>query len=290
MLGALDRFLRSPFAASVTHAGLVLMTLAYFTTLLYVPFGIALLPAVVFAHRVGTLLHEYMHGIPFRRYRDNHAVVTLFDGVMLMFGTLEMFRVSHLQHHRWVNSERDSAREKAKQLGRNKVLDIVTGLELVQYLVAFVDTLRGKGPQVHRRRPLVAAVLSVVTIWAWTAAGHAEMVWKMVVVTLVTMLVPVSLRSAIEHHDAPDHPHFANEYRVWIPLFNLNRHIHHHEDPTLPWYRLQWRTQRPLSRSHYVSHWFHVYVRRDYVLMRAMRASDAARAAASFAGDAGPNS
>lgn len=273
------RLLETPYAPLLTHGLLLAFTVAYFALLLYAPFWLAVVPGVILAHRIGTLLHEYIHGIPFRRYRDNHAVVTLYDGMLLMFGTLEMFRVSHLLHHRWLNTERDSARETAKKIGKNKVLNVIAGLEVVQYLINVGGAIRGKQPQVRRGRMLLAAILSIATICAFIAVGRVEMVWKMAAVTLVTMLVPVSLRAAIEHHGAPDDPHFANEYRVWIPLFNLNRHIHHHEDPTLPWYRLQWRTEQPLSRFHYVSHWVHVYVKRDYVLMRPMRESDAARGA-----------
>lgn len=275
MSAILDRFLKSRLAACLTHAGLAAMTVGYFAVLLYLPFWIAFVPGVILAHRIGTLLHEYMHGIPFRRYRDNHAVVTLFDGGMLMFGTLEMFRVSHLLHHRWLNNDPDSAREKSNTLGQ-RTADVIAGLQLFQYLARFPGAIRGEQPQVRRKRVLISALLSVVTIWAWTAVGRPDVAWKMVIITLATMLGPVSLRSAIEHHDAPGHPHFANEYRVWIPLFNLNRHIHHHEDPTIPWYRLQWQTERPLSRSHSVLHWIHVHVMRDFVLMRPMGASDAA--------------
>jgi len=194
---------------------------------------------------------------------------------MLMFGTLEMFRVSHLQHHRWLNNEPDRRRGKSDTPGQ-RTADVAAALQLFQYLGKFPAAIRGAQPHVRRDRLLVSAILSIVTIWTWTAVGRPDVAWKMIVVTLATMLVPVSLRTAIEHHDAPGHPHFANEYRVWVPLFNLNRHIHHHEDPTIPWYRLQWRTQCPLSRSHYVSHWVHVHLKRDFVLMRPMRASDAA--------------
>jgi len=272
----------------LTHGLLLAITIAYFAILLYVPFWLAVVPGVILAHRIGTLLHEYIHGIPFRRYRYNHAVVTFFDGLMLMFGTLEMFRVSHLLHHRWLNTERDNAREKRKKIGKNKVLDVIAGLEVVQYLMGVGEAIRGKQAQVRRGRMLLGAILSIATIGVVIAVGRPDMVWKMMAVTLLTMLVPVSLRAAIEHHGAPDDPHFANEYKVWIPLFNLNRHIHHHEDPTLPWYRLQWRTEQPLSRSRYVTHWLHVYVKRDYVLMRPMRASDAARSARSPAASEAP--
>ena len=93
-------FLKSPRAVWLTHISLVALTLAYFILLTHVPLWIALIPGVLLAHRIGILVHEYIHGIPFKRYRDNLAVVSLFDGPMLMFGALEMFRATHLAHHR----------------------------------------------------------------------------------------------------------------------------------------------------------------------------------------------
>ena len=93
----------------------------------------------------------------------------------------------------------------------------------------------------------------------------------MIGLTIFNTLVPISFRGAVEHNSAPDDPAFANEYKVLIPLFNLNRHIHHHLAPRRPWYLLEYQTERPLWTVHYFTHWFRVYLTRDYVLMRPVR-------------------
>lgn len=275
--GKLARALEGPAAAWLTHGCLLVLTGVYLALLLAAPLWIALVPGVILVHRVGTLLHEYIHGIPFRRYRANHAVVTVWDGLLLMFGTMEMFRVSHLLHHQWLNSDEDDARRKAETIGRGRMKDVITGIEVVQYFVKFIGVLRGDEPRTQRGRILASALISGATIAAFVMAGRGDVPAKMGLITVITVLVPVSLRSAIEHYNTPDSPGFANEYRVWVPLFNLNRHVHHHEDPSIPWYRLRWRTACPLPRWHYVAHWFHVYLRRDYELMRPMRARDVRR-------------
>jgi fatty acid desaturase len=262
-------------AALLTHAPLVALTAIYFAIVTQLPIVWGLVPGVIVAHRIGTLLHEYIHGIPFRRYATNHGVVTLYDGILLMFGTLELFRVDHLLHHKWLNTDDDHSLVAATTTGTSRVADALAGLAIVQYLAAYVTALRGHTPQVRRGRMLAGALLSLACIVAWTAAGHGDVVGRIFAIAIVTMLGPVSLRSAIEHHSHPSNPHFANEYRVAIPLFNLNRHIHHHEDPTLPWYHLRWRTPNPLPRWHYVAHWFHVYIKRDFSLMRPMSAAEA---------------
>ena len=275
--GWVSEFLHGPFAPWLTHGCLIVLTLVYYGLVLFVPFWIAFIPLVILTHRIGTLLHEYIHGIPFRRYTRNHAVVTFYDGFMLMFGTLEMFRVSHLRHHRWLNTDNDEASAKRAKVGWNFVLDIIAGIEVVQYLIGFAHAIMGKTAKVRRARIAFAALLSVVTILFWIRIGRGDVVWKMIAVTLFTMLVPVSLRAAIEHYSYEGDPNFANEYKVWVPLFNVNKHIHHHEDPGVPWYLLKWRTPQPLPKWFYVSHWIHVYIKRDFVLMRPMRERDVIR-------------
>lgn len=272
-----ESFLHSRHAAWLTHGGMVLMLAGYGYCVVALPFWVGLVPAVILAHRVGTLMHEYIHGIPFRRYRDNHAVVTAVDGLLLTFGAMEMFRVDHLQHHKWLNTDNDHASATVAKTGTSKVRDVLAGVSALQYLIGLWDTVMGRRPHVSRARMLVSALISVAVIVAWNVGGRGDVVGRIFLVTLVTMLGPVSLRAAIEHHAAPAADGFANEYRVVVPLFNLNRHIHHHEDPTLPWYLLRWRTTAPLPPLHYLTTWFKVYVTREFRLMRPMRASDVKR-------------
>lgn len=246
------------------------MTVSFFVLLVRIPFWVAFVPAVVVVHRVGVLLHEYFHGIPFRKYRYNLAVVTILDGLLLMFGMFELFRGTHLAHHRWLNTELDSAKETAGRRSGVRVLDMLASTEAVQHVFYLVDALRGKKTYISAMRILLGTVLSFVAISCWHFLGHPEIVWRIFAITIFTSIVPVSLRGAIEHHSYPNDPNFANEYKVWIPLFHLNRHIHHHEEPTLPWYLLQFRTSTPLSHWNYFTCWFQVYVRREFVLMQPM--------------------
>src|SRR5262249_42172526 len=103
------RFLRSRHAPLLTHASLLACLATMFALLLWAPLWLALVPCLLLEHRVGILIHEYVHGIPFRRRRQNLIVIGLVDGATLSFGMLELFRASHLAHHRWLNTERDPA-------------------------------------------------------------------------------------------------------------------------------------------------------------------------------------
>jgi fatty acid desaturase len=268
-----DAFLKSRYAPWLTHLSLAALTTSYFFLLLRLPFWIAFAPGVLVAHRIGILLHEYLHGIPFRRYRNNLAVASLFDGLLLMFGMLELYRGTHLAHHKWLNTHRDPAMESATHGNGARLRDLLAAPEAFQFLIYLGDVLRGKRPYVRRDRLIIGVVLSILAVLMWVWAGRADVVWKICAITIYTTVVPISLRGAIEHHSYRGDRRFANEYRVWIPMFNLNRHVHHHENPRTPWYLLKFRTNPTLSTREYITHWFRVYVKRDFVLMRAYSSS-----------------
>jgi fatty acid desaturase len=265
------RFLHSRHASLLTHGSIALLTAAEFVLLLWLPFWLAFVPCALTHHRIGVLLHEYIHGIPFARYRHNLWVLSFFDGLMLMFGSLDLFRGTHLAHHRWLNCENDPAFvAKRSTLGRSGVGVWLGGLEGVQHLIYLVEVFQGRHPYVIRSRIVLGMILSAGWIAIWLSIGLGGLIWKILFLTAFNLLGPVSLRGALEHHSDPGDLAFANEYRVCVPLFNLNRHIHHHEDPRRPWYLLQYRTKAPLWTFHYFTHWFRVYVSRDYVLMQPM--------------------
>lgn len=264
-------WLASRHGAWLTHASAALMTAALFALLVAVPFWIAFVPGVILTHRIGVMMHEYIHGIPFRRYASCHNVLTFFDGLTLMFGLLELFRGTHLSHHRWLNSTGDSAFDSHHVPKHpNRFVAMIAALEVTQHLKFYREALHGRHPYVRRGRLLAGLALSLVSIGAWMAVGRPDVMWKLMALTAFTTAVPVSFRGAVEHHSDPGNPGFANEYRVIIPLFNLNRHIHHHEDPRRPWYLLEFRTARPLDWRHYFTYWFRVYVTKDLVLMHPM--------------------
>jgi fatty acid desaturase len=263
--------LSSRHAAWLTHGSLLLMTAAYFALLLEAPFWLAFLPGVILAHRIGVMLHEYIHGIPLRRYRSCLAVVSFYDGLLLMFGLLELFRGTHLSHHRWLNREGDSGFQQARaKRPAHRLMSLVAALEVTQHLKFYVQALGGHHPFVRPRRIALDVLLSGAWVVFWLQAGRPDMLWKIIAVAIFTTAVPVSFRGAIEHHSRPGDPGFANEYRVFIPLFNLNRHVHHHEEPRCPWYRLEYRTASPLAAWKYFTYWFHVYVTKDLTLMQPM--------------------
>jgi len=266
-----QRFLHSRRASVLTHGSLVLLTIAEFILLLRLPFLLAFVPCALIHHRIGVLLHEYIHGIPLARYRHNLWILSLFDGLMLMFGTLDLFRGTHLAHHRWLNTENDPAFSAERSTrDRKGAAGWLGTLEGVQHLVFLIEVFQGRHSYVSRSRIVLGAALSAAWAGVLIGIGQSHLIGKILLLTTFNLVGPVSLRGALEHHSHRGDPAFANEYRVCIPLFNLNRHVHHHEDPRCPWYLLQYRTDTPLWTLHYLTHWFHVYVWRDYVLMKPM--------------------
>jgi fatty acid desaturase len=265
-------FLHSRYAPLLTHAGLVGLTALMLTLLVWAPFWVAFVPCAIISHRVGVLLHEYIHGIPFRRYDQNLLVLSAWDGLFLLCGLMELFRGTHLAHHRWLNTERDPGFQTARgSRPRGQVLGVVWLLEGIQHLKYLLESFQGRHPYVRPRRMAASAAQSLLWVGLWVWVGAPEVVAKLLTLVVYNTLVPISLRGAVEHHSHIGDPAFANEYTVVIPLFNLNRHIHHHEAPWVPWYLLEFRTANPLGTRHYLTHWYHAYVKRDYTLMQPMR-------------------
>lgn len=268
---AWTRFLHGPRAALLTHSALVLLTVALFALLLTQPLWIAFIPSVVILHRVSVLLHEYVHGIPFVRYSRNLSVVTFFDGVLLCFGLIEVFRGTHLAHHRWLNTEREPALAKQPESAeRGAARPWSRKLSALIHVRFFAESLNGSHPYVRVRRVALAAALSAIWVATWAALGHPEMVWKLLAVNAFCALVPFELRGAVEHHSAPGDPASSNEYRALIPIFNVNRHRHHHEEPRQPWYLLEYRTPAPLEWWHAYTSWFRLHLKQELVRMQPM--------------------
>lgn len=252
----------------LTHVPLVVLTGVLFALVLALPFAVAFFPAAVVSHRVGVLLHEYLHGIPFRRASGNHRVLNAWGGLLLFGGLLELFRGTHLAHHRWLNRPGDPGVQSAEApRPRSRLLAWLFVLEGIQHLTFLGAAFRGRYPLVRPRAMALEALQSAAWVAFWVAIGEPWMPAKIWALIAYNTLVPISLRGAVEHHGPRGARGSANEYRPLLPLFNLNRHIHHHEEPTRPWYRLEYRTGRPLPWTCYFTHWFHAYVKRDYVLL-----------------------
>jgi fatty acid desaturase len=275
-------FLKGRYAPLLTHLTLAALFAAMIALLVKTPFWLALVPCALLHHRVGILLHEYVHGIPFRGRERNLLTLSVFDGLLISFGMLEVFRVSHLAHHTWLNTERDPAAQAEKDKGRRvSLLGLLRVLEFSQHAGYFVKAWKGgngaKGanggnggnggfPGIKRSRIVLGFLQSVAWISFWVYVGLPWMVAKLLLLNVITSLSS-SLRGAVEHHSRPDDTNFSNEYRVLIPLFNLNRHLDHHLHPTRPWYRREFVTGKPLPPVSYWTYWYRVYVKREYVLM-----------------------
>ena len=275
----------SPYAPWITHISLGLLFATEYAFILRTPFWVMLLPCILIHHRIGILLHEYMHGIPFRRYKHNLWLLTVANSLLLTFGFQEVFRGTHLEHHRWLNTARDPGYWPPPQGGPKTIhlrpLWLVYrsfrgdhGISL--YVKRLTGARNGTHPQVELNRITVEAALSTLCLLFWIALGIYRVPLSLVLLHFC-IWPPGAFRGTLEHSSTPGDPKFANEYRVHIPLFNMNRHIHHHIDPRCPWYLLKFKTPNTPPPSAYWTHWYHVFVKRDYVFMQPM--PEAARAA-----------
>ena len=261
------RFLLGRHAAYLTHGSLVLLTVLLFYLLLRLPFWLAFVPCVMIHHRIGMLLHEYVHDIPFARRRRNRLLLNVWDGLLLGFGSSEFFRVAHLRHHRWLNTPRDPGYRPPAAIAGGQRFSPGADVEGLQYVGYFIRNAGSRSIRAILPRLLAAAAQSAFWVAFWVYVGHADMPARLFLLTTFNALIPTSLRSAIEHNGPDSNRRAANEYKVLIPMFNINRHIHHHEDPRRPWYRLEYRTNCPLGTRDYFTYWWRAHVTREFHLL-----------------------
>jgi fatty acid desaturase len=249
----------SPHAAWLTHGSLAVLFAIEFTLILAAPFWAMLLPCILIHHRIGILLHEYMHGIPFRRYKHNLWLLTAANSLLLTFGFQEAFRGTHLEHHRWLNTGKDPGYWPPPQGGPDTIYlrplwllyrSFLGDHGISLYVKHFIGIRKGHHPRVKLNRIAVEAMLSTLCLLSWIAFGLYRVPLALMFLHLC-IWPPASFRGTLEHSSHPGDPKFANEYRVHIPLFNMNRHIHHHIDPICPWYLLEFKTLSPLPPSVY---------------------------------------
>lgn len=259
---------RMSFGPLLTHAPLVALTCLQYALLAWWPSWLILIPAVMIQHRIGILLHEYIHCIPFRRNTHNWGLLWGWDILLLGFGLLEVFRCSHLAHHRWLNTDRDPAFQTEQRLEPLRGLPrVLASLELVDQFLLIRANLRDNVLGIRFGRVALGFAASVVWLVALLWLGGGMIVLGLLVSTAGASLLASSFRGAVEHHGAPGESHSTNEYRAFF-LFNMNRHRHHHAQPALPWYALRFQTPRPLGMLTYWTHWYRTYLRRQYRLLK----------------------
>jgi len=202
----------------LTHASLIALTATLFALLWYLPFWLAFVPGVLLTHRIGVLLHEYLHGIPFRRYRDKPRRVWFVRRLIAdvrSAGTVswDASGASLLAECR--GGLRLSQRRRTP--APNRLWGGFPHWKPCSISFILVEAFRGRQPYVRVRRVVAGFALSVVFAALWWQAGRGDIILKVLALNAFTTLVPVSLRGAVEHHSVPGDPGFANEYEYGFP-------------------------------------------------------------------------
>ncbi len=239
------RFLHSRYAVLLTHGSLTVLTGALFALLWFGRFWVVFFPCVILGHRIGILLHEYMHGIPFQRLPYQSPGRELLGRLVADVRALGALpgdapRAPQVDEHRAGSGVRDrevvalsgSRPGPALEPRRRPVFSLPVPV------VPWATSVRTPAPN----RPWSRSLVGLDRFWDTDRASRhrAEGAGDL-------HLHDHDPRGAVEHHSYRGDQAFSNEYRVLIPLFNLNKHHHHHEEPRRPWYLLDFRTPQPLT-------------------------------------------
>ena len=195
--------LHSRHASILTHLSLMTLLVLEFGFLLALPLWIAFLPCLVLHHRIGILLHEYMHGIPLTRYQHNLWVLSLVNGFLMTFGVMEVFRGNHLAHHRWLNTEKDPGFWRARSTGRQEaggwwhtVRDIARGRHGPFMHLKLLYGSAKAHPYIKRRRVVAEIAVSSVALASWLAMD-LPLVPLSVAALHLAVIPPAAFRGAL---------------------------------------------------------------------------------------------
>lgn len=216
-------------------------------------------------HALAVLMHDAAHHLLHRNKLVNDLAGNVFLSFPLLIST-HRYRVHHLLHHRYLNTEQDP--DNAKRIGPGtrrelmwqlladlaginalKTLTIISHFGLIGPLFKPADTADGL-PLLDKRLAIgfliaTAAVLAASGIWI-----DALIYW---VVPMVTVLTPIlHLRALAEHGGCAD-THDLNAARtvdaglierlLLVPC-NVHYHLEHHLYPSIPFYHLPELSER----------------------------------------------
>ena len=215
-------------------------------------------------HSLGVHAHDAAHGLLFRSRPLNDLVGELLLAWPI-FTSLAGYRLLHLPHHRYLNTDRDpdwyrNGPERLHEPGSwTSTVALLLGFRLrttdlgVQFGMRGSDGITGWR---RRARPWVYAAAAV----AVTAAGAWAFVVAYWIVPFVTCFLPAMRIRGISDHwaVASDHPLRcmrtvrANLLERFL-LFpkGVNFHIEHHLYPTVPFYRLAALHRRLMQSESY---------------------------------------
>jgi len=225
---------------------------AYWHPLLY-----ALTIAVIGArqHGLAVLIHEGAHHrlTPARRLNDWIGEALCAWPLLV---TLHRYRGHHLQHHRWLHTQRDPDLQR-KQTPEwqfpqpplrflTRLIFYGFGLGILRTLHA-TQTMRETTP-LPREMRLARLVLYIGGAGALTALGSWQLFLLYWVVPLLTWLqLILQVRSIAEHFAIPENPEGFGPTRTTLPtlpdrLFiapqSVGYHLEHHAFPSVPAYNL----------------------------------------------------
>jgi fatty acid desaturase len=214
-------------------------------------------------HAILILYHDGVHGLAARARRLNDFLINLFVGVPL-FLPLHLYRALHINHHRYLATERDPERTilyrgqpwkfrplAALALGRQLLGDLFVW-NAIRTTVSYVQESRpGKPLRLPTTRAYPELVVQFVCFYGALAASlilwpgptmRAILLWYVPYLTVLQVLM--KLRSFAEHTTEDADPSCSLSWspgllgRLTIWPYNINYHREHHSSPAIPWNEL----------------------------------------------------
>lgn len=261
-LAELARLRVSPVLAWPTIAILVLSLAAIAASWYLVlnglwPLWAGMLVNSIAGYALFTPAHEAIHRAAASRSGVNDFLLAAATFVAVPFGRGQLFRLLHMQHHRYTNEERDPDHWMASSLKTMPLWGLWPFIYLYKFLrdPALLPNVKPAG---IRRELAVAGVIFAALI-AWQPY-YMLMLWLIptyfafFLMCLVFMVLPHYPHTGRQDVDPNTTALMRMGQEWWLTpvLMYQNYHLVHHLYPTIPFYRYgrAWRAREAYHRAH----------------------------------------
>lgn len=224
------------------------------------PLWVGMLVNGIAGYALFTPAHEAIHRAAASSSRANDVILAAATFVAVPFGKGKLFRLLHMQHHRYTNEERDPDHWLASSLWTMPLWGIWPFIYLYRFLrnPALLPSVQ---PAEIRREIAVAGVIfGALLVWnpylmlmMWLVPTYIAF-FLMCLVFMVLPHYPHTGRQDVDPNTTAL-MRMGQEWWLTPVLMFQNYHLVHHLYPTIPFYRYgkAWRAREAYHRAHSAS-------------------------------------
>lgn len=198
-------------------------------------------------HGICLFTHEGVHKTLHKNIWINNIIGSICGYLVLQ--TMSGYRVLHLKHHKYLNTEGDPGLLKTYVSNKYVIAAMEWGYFLFGY-AAFITVIPYQGLKQGNKKDrfLIVADVLIILVLFWFLINNLPFAWFLHgwLIPMIFVHFMMNIRGMSQHLMLEDHHDPYNGARTIIAhpivdffLCNENYHIEHHLYPSIPWYNLK---------------------------------------------------